>query len=68
MIRHAKNTWIVLFHLTLIFNIVQSDNQLDQSQQSGTEIEDTYLGEMEHLSQGPLKAVASVLLDLILFV
>ena len=54
-----KNTWIIFFHVTMILNIVQSDHHLDQSQLSETEIEDTYLGEMEHLSQGPSKAVTS---------
>ena len=57
--RHMKNTWIIFFHVTMILNIVQSDHQLDQSQVSETEIEETYLGEMEHLSQGPSKAVTS---------
>ena len=69
MIRHVKKTWILFFHVTMILNIVQSDHHLDQSQLSDTEMEDTYLGDMEHLSQGPSKAVASVFSDdLILFV
>ena len=37
----------------IILNIVQSDHQLDKSHISDAETEDTFLGEMEHLSQGP---------------
>ena len=53
MISHVRNTWIVFLYLIMILNIVQSDHQLDKSHISGAETEDTFLGEMEHLSQGP---------------
>ena len=52
ILMNRNSAWLIFFHLSIGLNIAQSDNHDPQYKESETNIEDRYLGEMEHLEPG----------------